>query len=130
MPQFATTATRRALVPFLWIVLAIAIAPACRAQAPHDDLPPLRDLGADRAGTPISVMDLQMLVPPAQLICWSHGASENPQDSHDNGEDSSRLLDSPSDFILTTPTLTPRNEAVRNKEHNSTDQPSAPDRKN
>lgn len=121
---------RRTLRPFLCVALAIAIAPASRAQAPHDDLPPLRDIGADRSGKPISVMDLQMLVPPPQLICWSHGASENPQDSHNNGEDSSRLLDSPPDPILTTAALIQRNETVESQEHSSTDHSTAPERKN
>jgi hypothetical protein len=130
MPQLATTAMRRTLRSFLCTALAVAIAPASRAQAPHDDLPLLRDIGADRSGSPISVMDLQMLVPPPQLICWSHGASENPQDSHDNGEDSSRLLDSHSDPILTTAALSQRNETIKNQEHNSTDHSSAPERKN
>jgi hypothetical protein len=130
MPQLATAAMRRTLRLFLCIALAVAIAPVFLAQARHDDLPPLRDIGADRSGKPISVMDLQMLVPPPQLICWSHGASENPQDSHDNGEDSSRLIDPPSDPILTTAALIHRYETVESQEHNSTDHSSAPERKN
>lgn len=87
-------------------------------------------MGADRSGKPISVMDLQMLVPPPQLICWSHGASENPQDSHDNGEDRRRLTDSPLDLILPTAAFTQRNETVESQGRNSTDDSSAPERKN
>jgi hypothetical protein len=127
MPQVVTTAMSRRLLLPLGFALAVAIAPASLAQAAHDDLPPLQEAGSvaantgakvktDGAGSPISVTDLQMLVPAAQLICWSHGASENPQGSHDIGEEEDRTNrhsppgSSHPDPILTVTTPIPRDE--------------------
>ena len=140
MSLFAPIAMRRMPPLFLWIAMAatIAIAPASLAQAAHDDLPPLKatDSAANTdaarkpedAGKPISLMDFEMLVPPAQLICWSHGAGENPQGSHNNGDgDGASRGSEPgeprSDPILTTTSAIPRNEGGGGEDHDNSDYP-------
>jgi hypothetical protein len=140
MSHFAPIAMRRILTLFLRIAMPVtlAIAPASLAQTTHDDLPPLKATDsaanahtagkADGAGKPISVMDFEMLVPPAQLICWSHGAGENPQGSHNNGDgDGARRSSEPgdphSDPILTTTSATPRNEGSGDEDHDNSDYP-------
>jgi hypothetical protein len=41
--------------------------------------------------TSILSSELRLLLPAEQLTCWSHGASENPQNSHDNSDPSGAL---------------------------------------
>jgi hypothetical protein len=63
-----------------------------------------------------------MLVPPAQLICWSHGASENPQSSQDNGENDSQAADPHFDAIMSTATSSSRNQTGDTSDHSSSPQ--------
>jgi hypothetical protein len=69
-------------------------------------------------------MDFEMLVPPAQLVCWSHGAGENPQGSHNNGDGDGASRGSEPGEPRWDPTtsVTPRNEGG-DENHDISDDP-------
>jgi hypothetical protein len=65
-----------------WIALLLFSSLTLRGQDSREYLPPLPT--AANSHNSISSSEFQFLVPAAQLICWSHGAGENPQNSHNN----------------------------------------------
>jgi hypothetical protein len=65
-----------------WIVPRLPSGLTLRGQGSPAYLPPLPGVAAP--DNSISSSEIQFLIPAAQLICWSHGASDNPQNSHDN----------------------------------------------
>jgi hypothetical protein len=60
-----------------------------RGQKSPEYLPPLPSTTSP--DNSILSSELRLLLPAEQLTCWSHGASENPQNSHDNSDPSSAL---------------------------------------
>jgi hypothetical protein len=94
-------AARRGLcLFFLCIALVIAASPASHAQSTRDELPPLPDSNVRShnreaaAGKSSSSLDeLQLLVPVAPLVSWSHSAMENPQGDRHNAVNSDAVTD-------------------------------------
>jgi hypothetical protein len=60
-----------------------------RAQKSPEYLPPLPSTTSP--DNSILSGELRLLLPAEQLTCWSHGASENPQNSHDTSDPSGAL---------------------------------------
>jgi hypothetical protein len=72
-----------------WIVPLILSSVTLRGQESPEYLPPLPN--ATFPDNSILSSELRLLLPVEQLTCWSHGASENPQNSHDNSDPSGAL---------------------------------------
>jgi hypothetical protein len=72
-----------------WIVPLIFSSVTLRGQKSPEYLPPLPSTTSP--DNSILSSELRLLLPAEQLTCWSHGASENPQNSHDNSDPSSAL---------------------------------------
>src|SRR5882757_7463405 len=87
----------RRLCHMFWIVPLIFSSVTLRGQKSPEYLPPLPSTTSP--DNSIVSSELRLLLPPEQLTCWSHGASENPQNGHDNSDPSS-ALEAP---ILSTP---------------------------
>jgi hypothetical protein len=93
-----------------WLLLGIAIGTmsgaTLSAQTTHEEIPPLMNahpatkanavavLEIGPSHDPMSLNDLEILVPATQLLCWSHAPSENPQGSNDFGESDNRAVPS------------------------------------
>jgi hypothetical protein len=72
-----------------WIVPLIFSSVTLRGQKSPEHLPPLPNTTSPDSS--IVSSELRLLLPAEQLTCWSHGASENPQNSHDNSDLSGAL---------------------------------------
>jgi predicted small lipoprotein YifL len=96
------------------IVSLILSSVTLRGQKSPEYLPPLPSTTSPDNSTLSS--ELRLLLPAEELTCWSHGASENPQNSHDNSDQSSALeasiLSMPDPLLVLTSTAFQETEAV------------------
>jgi hypothetical protein len=89
MSRIRAQSSCRRLCHMFWIVPLILSSVTLRGQKSPEYLPPLPSTTSP--DNSILSSELRLLLPAEQLTCWSHGASENPQNSHDNSDPSSAL---------------------------------------
>ena len=91
MQLIRTYSNRRQCRPVLWIVPFFIAHLSVPGQSFREYLPPLPN-SASPADS-ISLSELRLLLPVTGLISWSHGASENPQNSRT--QDATEILVGP-----------------------------------